>query len=171
MNAFLAAYAHRFPMTPIGGLFVGAVGLFVIAGAVVPKRRMQLLWIGFGAAVLALMLGGRLAVGLPTPTAFQVGALVAAILLEIAGFRVMMPRLRAHGERAALVGSLAIVGLHFFIMLPAFGPLIGGLGLACSANAVAAWRNSAYRINSAWLADGLFKFALGLVMMLTSPIL
>lgn len=172
MPALLSVYASRYPMTPIGGLLlVGAVGVFIIAGGMVPKQRMQLLWFGFGAAIAALVLGGRLAAGLPAPTAFQVGALIVAIVLEIIGFVLMMPRLRAHGERMALIGSLAIVGLHFLIMLPAFGPLIGVLGVLSTANAAAALRLPVYRINSAWLLDGMLKLAFGGVMMLTSPLL
>jgi hypothetical protein len=37
-----------------------------------------------------------------------------------------MPIMRSRSERATISATLGIVGAHFLVMLPAFGPLIGG---------------------------------------------
>lgn len=68
-----------------------------------------------------------------------------------------------------LLGTLAIVGAHFLIMIPAFGIPIAVLALLCLANAAAAWRLPAYPISAAWFVDGVFKIAIGGAMWLASP--
>jgi hypothetical protein len=80
-----------------------------------------------------------------------------------------MPRVRARGQRAVLVLTLAIVGAHFFIMLPAFGSLIALVATLCVANAAAAWRWAYYRTEIAWLIDGLIKLGGGVLLVTTSP--
>jgi hypothetical protein len=162
-------YAFRYPMTPLGGLFFIAIGVFVVLGALIPRWRMTVLWIGFGAAMIALVVGRRFAKGLPQPGVLPVAALVLAIVLEIVAFRVLIPRLRLRGERALLDGSLAIVGVHFLVMVPSFGPLVGVLGILCLSNAALAWRFVSYPIGHAWFVDGLMKTALGGAMLFTSP--
>ncbi len=168
MSWDVVSYAMRFPMAPLGGLFVGAMGVFIVLGAAVSRLRTVLLWIGFGVAIVAMVTGGRLEIGLPAPTILQVGSLVLAIALEIIAFVILMPRLRPRGDRAVLVGTLAIVGAHFVVMLPAFGPLIAVLGMLCAANAAIAWRASAYPSGAAWFIDGVLKLAFGGAMLLTS---
>jgi hypothetical protein len=163
-------YAVQFPMAPLGGLFVATIGLFILLGAAAPQQRMSLTYIGFGAGTVALVLGGRLAAGLPRPTTIQVGSLVLAIVLEIIAFVVAMPRLRPRGERTVIIATLIIVGLHFIVMTPAFGPLIGVLGLLCAMNAVIAWRRPSYGIPAAWFVDGVMKLAVGAILISTSPI-
>ena len=80
---------------------------------------------------------------LPSPsTSSRSVSLALAIVLEIAGFRYLMPIMRSRGERALVSATLGIVGAHFLVMLPAFGPLIGGLGLGCMLNAAGLWRIS-----------------------------
>jgi hypothetical protein len=157
-------------MAPLGGLFVSTIGLFVVLGSFSNRARMPLTYVGFGAATLALVLGGRLAVGLPHPAVEQVAALIFAIVLEIIAFVVLMPRARSRGDRAVIVTTLAIVGAHFIIMLPAFGPLIGVLGFLCLVNAAAAWRKLMYPSSAAWLVDGAMKLLLGAILLVTSPL-
>jgi hypothetical protein len=82
-----------------------------------------------------------------------------------------MPAVRPRGERATLGATLGIVGAHFVVMLPAFGPLIGALGFACILNAVGFWLLFAYRAGFAWFVDGCLKLVLGMVMIATSPVL
>jgi len=108
---------------------------------------------------------------LHTPSLLQVTFLALAIVLEIAGFRYLMPIVRLRGERATLSATVGIVGAHFLVMLPAFGPLIGGLGLGCTLNAVGLWRIFTYRAGLAWFVDGCLKLAFGAAMIATSPIL
>jgi hypothetical protein len=163
-------YSTLHPMSPLGGLFVGTIGVFLILGAWLPAMRMGLTYVGFAAGTLALLLGGRLAVGLPAPSHLQVVSLILAIVLEIAMFIILMPPLRLRGERAVLAGTLAIVGVHFWVMAPAFGLLIAALGTLCLLNAAIAWRKSSYRIEAAWFIDGTMKLGVGILLVATSPI-
>ena len=168
----LRSYVMHDPMTPYAGVFIAAVGLCVIAGAVLPKHRGSLVWIGFALGVMLLVAFGRIfSTGLHTPSFLQVSFLALAIILEIAGFRYLMPIMRPRGERATLTATLGIVGVHFLVMLPAFGPLIGGLGFGCTLNAAGLWRVSAYRPRFAWFVDGCLKLVFGTAMIATSPIL
>jgi len=162
-------YSQIYPMAPLGGAIVAVMGVFVLLGSALPKLRMSFVYVGLGAATLALLLSGRLAAGLPPPSQLQVGALVVAIVVEFVAFATLMPRIRARGQRAILVSTLAIVGAHFLIMLPAFGSLITFVGTLCVANAAAAWRWTPYRIESAWLIDGVIKLGGGLMLLTTSP--
>ena len=168
----LHSYVLHYPMTPYAGVFVVTVGVCVMAGAVVPNYRDNLVWIGFAlGGIFFLAFGGILSRGLHSPSLLQVGFLALAIFLEIAGFRYLMPTVRPRGERATLSATLGIVGAHFVVMLPAFGPLIGALGLACTLNAIGFWRFCAYRASFAWFVDGCLKLLLGMAMIATSPIL
>lgn len=164
------AYSVDHPMTPLGGLFFITMGVFVLLGAALPRYRLMLVWIGFAAAGLGLALGWRLAIGLPPPSFLQFGALVIAIALEVAAFRVLMPRLRIEGLRRMLVGALGIVGVHFIVMLPTFGALVAGMGVLCSANAAIAWRVRRYPLGLVWTIDGLVKLGFGAAMLSTSPL-
>jgi hypothetical protein len=168
----LRSYVLHYPMTPYAGVFIATVGVSVIAGAVMPNHRAHLVWIGFVlGAMLFVAFGQILSTGLHTPTRLQVSFLALAIVLEIAGFRYLMPIVRPRGESAMLSATLGIVGAHFLVMLPTFGPLIGGLGLGCTLNAAGLWRISTYRVGLAWFVDGCLKLAFGTAMIATSPIL
>jgi len=168
----LHSYVLQYPMTPYAGVFIATVGVCVIAGVVLPKHRGRLVWIGFALGAMLFVLFGRiLSTGLHAPGFLQVSFLVLAIVLEIAGFRYLMPIMQRRDERATLTATLGIVGAHFMVMLPAFGPLIGGLGLGCTLNAAALWRISAYRAGFAWFVDGCLKVVFGTAMIATSPIL
>ena len=137
-----------------------------------PNHRARLVWIGFAlGAMLFVAFGQILSTGLHTPSLLQVSFLALAIVLEIAGFRYLMPIMQPCGKRAMLSSTLGIVGAHFLVMLPAFGPLIGGLRIGCTLNAAAFWRISAYRAGFAWFVDGCLKLAVGTAMIATSPIL
>jgi hypothetical protein len=164
-------YVQKFPLIPGGGMFFVPVGVCVALGAFVPRLRMTLVWIGLAIGVLAISLGaGRYLRGLPPPTILQVAFFAVAIVAEAVAFRVLLPRLRPLGERAATCGTLAIVGTHFLIMIPAFGWPIALLGVLCLVNSGAAWRISAYSLPAAWFIDGLLKMAVGSAMWLASPV-
>jgi hypothetical protein len=164
------SYVLLYPMTPYGGIFLAGVGLCVALGAILPRFRATLVWIGFAlGSLLIVAFGATLAHGLHPPTMLQVGSLVLAIVLEIAAFRFFMPNVRRRGDRATYGATMGIVGAHFFVMLPAFGPLIGMLGLACTLNAAAFWRLSRYPASAGWFVDGCSKLVFGLAMLATSP--
>ena len=168
----LRSYVLHYPMTPYAGVFIATVGVCVIAGAFMPKHRGHLVWTGFAlGAMLFVAFGKILSTGLHAPTLLQVSFLALAIVLEIAGFRYLMPIMRSRGERAVVSATLGVVGAHFLVMLPAFGPLIGGLGLGCTLNAAGLWHIPAYRAGFAWFVDGSLKLAFGTAMIATSPIL
>jgi hypothetical protein len=164
-------YSQIYPLAPLGGVFVAVMGVFVLAGSAMPRLRMTFVYIGAGAAVLALVLSGQLAVGLPPATVLQVSSLIVAIIVEFLAFVILMPRIRVHGQRAVIASTLAIVGAHFLIMLPAFGSLIALVGTLCVANAAAAWRWTDNRTDIAWLIDGFLKLGGGLLLVTTSPAL
>lgn len=171
MYEILKNYSAIYPMAPLGGLFVALIGLSVILGSPLSRLRLALVYGGFALGTLALIFGGKFANGLPMPTTFQITSLVIAIIVEIAAFAVVMPRIRPRGERLVLIATLAIVGTHFLIMLPAFGPLIGLLGCTCILNAALAWRMNDFSASAFWFVDGLLKLSAGIALMLTSPLL
>jgi hypothetical protein len=70
-----------------------------------------------------------------------------------------------------LVGTLGIVGIHFLVMWPAFGPLIAALSIVCLLNAGIAWRHPPYPIAVAWFLDGAIKLIVGILLVMTSPLL
>ena len=49
-------WTHTFPMVRAGGLFILIMGLDVLLGGMVPKRRMLLLALGGGGATVAITL-------------------------------------------------------------------------------------------------------------------
>lgn len=163
------SYVREFPMIPGGGLFFIPIGLCIVAGALVARARMMLVWVGLALGIVAILLGGRFLEGLPPPSTAQVAFFVAAIVAEVIAFRVAMPRVRPAGLRPTLLVTLAIVGGHFLVMVPAFGLPILVLALLCLGNAATAWRMPAYPVSAAWFVDGLFKTCVGVAMWLASP--
>ena len=151
-------------MAPVGGLFLAAFGATLIFGGLFPRYRGRSTWIGFALGVAAVgLFGGRL-LRPPPPTAFQLGALALAVGLEVAAFALLLPKLHRAGERAVVAGTLAIVGGHFAVMMPAFGPVIGLLGGLCIANALILWRSPGYALGTGWTVDGALKLVLGAAM-------
>ena len=165
------AYVSQFPMTPYGGAFLTGMGVCIIVGAFLQGSRQSLVWVGFALGILLIVLSGRLlAKGLHSPTTFQLVALAAAIVFEFVALIVVMPRIRPKGERAVVSATMGIVGLHFLIMIPAFGFLIGLMALGCTLNAAALATLSRYALGVAWFVDGVVKLTLGLAMLATSPV-
>jgi hypothetical protein len=166
-----AAYVQQFPLIPGGGMFFMPVGVCIILGALLRRFRMMLVWIGIALGVLAITFGANKYLrGLPPPSLLQVASFVVAIVAEAVAFRLVIPRVRPTGERQTLLATLAIVGAHFLIMIPAFGVPIAVLGLLCLANGGLAWKLPAYPISAAWFVDGALKFAVGMAMWLASPV-
>ena len=165
-----AQYVREFPLIPGGGLFFLPVGICVALGAFLPRLRMTLVWIGMAAGILFIILGWRLYKGLPPPTALQIASFAAAIFAETVAFGLVIPRVRAAGERPLLVCTLAIVGAHFLIMIPAFGVPIAVLALLCLGNAAAGFVFGGYPLRAMWFVDGVFKVGVGAVMATSSPL-
>lgn len=164
-------YVQQFPLIPGGGMFFIPVGICVALGAFFPPRRMTLVWIGFILGIVAISTGGAIFFrGLPAPTVLQIASFAAAIVAEVVAFRFLLPRVQARGERMTTLATLAIIGAHFIIMIPAFGWPIAVLALLCLLNAGAAWRGAAYPLSAAWFIDGLFKVVIGCAMWLASPV-
>lgn len=160
----LAAYASQWPLASLGGLFVLAMGIAVILGSPFnTRRRMLFVWLGFVAGLGAIAYGvSQLGIN-PPPTRFQALSLIVAIVVELAGFTFLMPRLWRKGEREAVAGTLMIVGVHFVVMWPAFGPMMAVLGGACAANGAVA-RRTKYPLGLAWFIDGALKLGFGALM-------
>jgi len=121
--------------------------------------------LGASIAVIATSLSAaRLAAPYGIPTIAQVTWLAVAVLAEIAALIILVPLIAPRGDRALLVAILAIVGLHFLPMAPAFGPLMAILGVACVANALTAARLPSYPLRAVWAVDGGLKVLLGVLM-------
>jgi hypothetical protein len=166
------AYVEAYPMAPFGGLFLAVVGVSVLLGSLAMGWRNRLLIGGFAAACVALIfLATPLSGGLSPPSVFQVGALLLAIVVEIVLIRLAIGRLRGGDGRALQLVILFIVGFHFLIMAPAFGPVIVALGLLCMANAGLGLASRPLPLAPLWAADGLFKLIGGGFLVLLAPAL
>lgn len=161
------SYADAFPLSPAGGLFLTVIGAFIVLGSwFFPKKN---LFLGIGGALglaAAFAFGGYLSEGHGIPTAVQVGSIIVAGVLEGAAMPFIAIRLRPRGARIHMLGVLVAVGAHFFIMTPAFGPVIAVLGCAAIGNAAIGWQRPNEPPERIWLADGLIKTGIGLLMWL-----
>jgi uncharacterized protein DUF6609 len=130
---------HPFPLIRSGGLFVLIVGASIMAGALARRLRWPLFLVGITvASVLIAATAPRLVLPLGKPTVFQIETLIVAVLIEV-GVIVYLDRwLRSVQDRQRTLVVLLIVGGHFIVMTPAFGPLIGILGALSIVNALAA---------------------------------
>jgi hypothetical protein len=126
---------HPYPMAPSGGLFLALVGIGLIAAVAFGGDHvadLRLFFVGVGLGLVALMFAGRLSLG--TPTRVQIGALVAAIVLEVILFNVqgrILPR--GTNESIRWMWISMIVGVHFLPMAISFGPRLLVLGAICIA--------------------------------------
>jgi hypothetical protein len=167
----VASYATAYPMAPYAGLFILPVGLCILLGAFTPPNyRTPLVGAGFALGVLAIcLLGSHLGHPRANGTRLQLISLAAAITFEVAAFVLVMPRLSDRTGRPALLATLIIVGAHFLIMTPAFGPLIFWLGIACLINAACGWRWRCLCPAWLWGIDGGLKLAFATLLLLTAP--
>ena len=162
--------AHPFPLIRGGGLFLLLVGLSIIVGAVAPRR----LWASFiaGAIIASTVVALtaiRLTAPLGRPTAFQLESLVVAVFIEVIAIAWVGSRLRAATERQRILSILVVVAAHFFLMGPAFGPLVVLLGLSSVVNAVAGLRATATPWLAFWVIDGVLKAGIGGAMFWYAP--
>jgi len=167
----IMSYAHSYPLSPPGGLFLTVVGVAICVGAPFSQgRRQVILYLGLALATVAMALFVvRLTAHLPPPSTLAIVALFVAVTLEAALFPFVIRRLWPHGASAVMQGALALVGAHFLLMAPAFGPLVVVLGLLCVLNAAIAMMVQAIPDFFAWSTDGLLKVAIGAMLLHASP--
>jgi len=161
------SYLYTFPLSIGGGAFLTTVSVGILLGAAFYERRNLLLALFGGLGVAAACATGGF---LPRPhgavTRWQVGSLVFAIAVEMVGIAVLRRWLGPYGERTLMLGVLVLVGAHFLLMYPAFGPLIALLGLAAMGNAGIGLAAPGRRLRVVWLIDGCLKLAAGLLLWL-----
>ena len=163
--------AHPFPLLRIGGLFLVFVGTAIVVGGILPRRAWVLLSSGAILGVVAAVVAGLSFLRPPgRPALVQVVSLVIAIVVEIVGIVLVNSTLRSKGEPTLVLATLLVVGVHFLLMAPAFGPLIVLLGTCSIGNAIAGLRLAPSRPWALfWTVDGGLKVAVGSVMWLLAP--
>jgi hypothetical protein len=165
-----AAYLDVYPMAPLGGIFLVLVAASILTGSVVMGWRLRLLGIGFAAGLAGIFFrGGVLWQGLHAPSNLQVIAVIVAILFEAAAIAFVRTAWRVRTDNTPPLAILLIVGLHFVIMTPAMGPIIGIMGLAGVANAGLGLASKGASLRLLWFTDGLIKLAGGAALILLSP--
>ena len=160
--------AHPFPLLRIGGLLLLVVGTAIVAGGLVPRRAWPLFSAGATLGTVAAVMAG-LSILRPTgrPTVLQVVSLVVAVVVEIVGIVWANATLRSKGERTLILVTLLVVGVHFLLMAPAFGPMFVVLGACSIGNATVGLRSRPWSLF--WAVDGGLKAAVGAVMLLIAP--
>ena len=141
------------------------VGGAILLGALQFRWRNALLGAGAALATAATIITAtRLGAPYGPPTRLQIGALIVAVLLEVVALSWVMRRFSPRGERALTIAVLSVVGAHFVVMAPAFGPLVVLLGLLTVANALAGVYFRTYSLRTLWAVDGFLKMSLGAAM-------
>ncbi len=151
-------------MAPSGGLFLALVGMGLIAAVVFSGDKvadLQIFFVGVGLGIVALMLASKFSLG--KPTRVQIGALVAAIVLEVVLFDVqgrMFPR--GTDESVRWMWISMIVGVHFLPMAINFGPRLLVLGIVCIAISIVGLSLPGLPREAFLLMDALSKLVIGL---------
>lgn len=163
------ALVHPFPLIRGGGLFLCCVGLGLLLGWRSPRLWVPLAVAGFVAGGVASALSPALPPRLGAPSALQIGALVGAIVFEVAAIAYVVRRFQ-DDERTQILSVLLVVGAHFVIMGLSHGPLMALLGAASVANAWAGLRLLPHvALERFGVFDALLKIGFGLWMLLFFP--
>jgi hypothetical protein len=155
---------HPYPMAPSGGLFLAIVGVGLIAAVAFSGDTLadlRIFFVGVGLGTLALMFASKLSLGKPTRA--QIGALGAAIALEVVLFNVqgrLLPR--GTDESVRWMWISMIVGVHFLPMAISFGPRLLVLGFICIAIAIAGLSLPSVPGEAFLLMDAFAKLVIGL---------
>jgi len=160
---------NAYPLLGAGGAFLVSVGAAIAIGGILQRRLWALLAAGvaLGSTLAALV---SIAGHLGPPSRLQIASLIVAILFEIAGIVWVNSRLRSRGRRTLLLATLAVVGAHFFLMVPAFGFLIGLLAALSVMNAavgLALAPQTSWQVF--WVLDGVLKLTVGGIMFVLAP--
>jgi len=163
-----SSWAYAFPMVRAGGVFILIMGVGVVLGAIVPRRRRLLLVLGALVATIAIiLLAARLSAPFGAPTRLQIWFLFGSIAAEAVLVRVAVGLYRLAGERSLLLAILFAVGLHFLPMAVAFGPACAALGVTlCASAGFGLWLRPAIGLNKLWALDGIIKMAFGSTMLM-----
>jgi hypothetical protein len=157
--------ADLFPLIRGGGLFLIVAGLAIVAGAFAFRARYPIF--GLGAAIggaLTALYAAPLAAPYGKPDMLQLASLAGAVALEMAFLVTVLRAQRTVGERDTMLGILTVVGGHFVLMAPAFGPIVLALAGASVLNVLLAllWRG--YPDPLVWAVDGVLKAVAGAMM-------
>lgn len=158
--------AHAFPLIRGGGLFICIVGAAMGLGAL--KFEWRNFFLAGGALIAAAataLFAASLAAPFGAPTILQIGSLVGAVVIEMAALAWAVRTFARKGQRSVTIAILIVVGLHFVLMAPAFGPLVALLGVLTAANAALGLMLPRYSLPTLWLADGALKFGFGAAML------
>ncbi len=157
--------AEVFPLIRGGGLFLIVAGLSIVIGAFAFRARYPIF--GLGAAIggaLTAYYAAPLAAPYGKPDLLQIVSLVGAVAIEMAFLVAVLRAQRTVGERDTMLGILTVVGGHFVLMAPAFGPIMLALaGVSVLSTLLALlWRG--YPAPLVWGLDGVFKTVAGTMM-------
>jgi hypothetical protein len=157
--------AEVFPLIRAGGVFLTIAGASIMAGALHYRARYAIFGVGAAiASVATALLAPRLAASFGPPSAAAIASLVIAVALEVV---LLIPVLRTAGRRDdhdTTLAILTIVGGHFLLMAPAFGPLIVALAVLSVANTLAGLLSRWYPSQALWAVDGALKAGAGAMM-------
>ncbi len=160
----LASLAEAYPLAPAGGMFLAVVGAAMALGAAMMKRRYVLLGAGAAIATAATVFYAT-SHPIPRPSELQIASLIAAVALEMTAIAMARRALTKATERGRTLAILAIVGVHFFIMAPAFGPFVVALGACSLANTALAATTPRYPLPALWFVDAAIKVSAGATML------
>ncbi len=157
--------AEAFPLIRGGGLFLIIVGIAIIAGAFFFRMRYPIF--GVGAAIasgLTAVFAAALAAPYGAPSLIQLASLAIAVALEMILLVRALSSSRAYEDRETMLAILTIVGAHFVLMSPAFGPLMIVLAGASVLNVLLALLVRTYASPLVWAIDGALKAGVGALM-------
>ena len=146
------------------------VGLAIMGGGLAPRRRWLLFIAGLMTASAATILAAApLSAPLGRPTPLQLESLLVAVIIEFSALAWLGRRMAGATERQRILSILLIVGVHFVLMAPAFGPLVVLLSVLSTANAIAGLRSPAIPLQKCWVLDGALKAGVGGTMLWLAP--
>lgn len=157
--------AEVFPLIRGGGLFLIVAGISIVLGAFAFRLRYPIF--GVGAAIaggLTAVYAAPLAAPYGAPTLVHVASLGIAVALEMILLVSVLGARRSADDREAMLSVLTIVGAHFVLMSPAFGPLMMVLAGASVLNVLVALLMRAYPSVLVWAVDGALKAGVGALM-------
>ena len=167
-----AELARSYPLMRGGGLFLAAVGLGLLIGALGGRRWLvPALIAGAGLGTVAMAAGGItkwIFAGLDRPLWWHWAILGAAFLVE--GYLVsqVVERVPDRSSREFWLWMLFVVGAHFLILFFSHGPICGLLGLLCMATAYLGLKVRSVPYRLVWGFDGILKIAAGGAMVAAS---
>jgi hypothetical protein len=159
------SHAEVFPLVRGGGLFLAVMGVAIVLGAFVFRARYAILGVGAAlASALTAYYAAPLAAPYGKPGAVEIAFLVVAVVLEMVLLAMVLRNSRTYDDRDTMLAILTIVGGHFVLMAPAFGPIVMWLAGASVLNTALAlvWRG--YPGTLIWAVDGALKLGAGALM-------